>query len=73
MAPLLRGDGGMGCKEVLKVFIDWQDGETRCICLRAKKRCRKKCAKDVVERDLYRGWAETFKQDKYGKSNMRED
>jgi len=57
-------------KEVLKVFIDWKDGETRCICLRSKKRCRKKCSRDVVERDLYRDWEKTFNQDRFGKSKL---
>ena len=60
-------------KEVLKVFIDWQNGQTRCICLRDRTRCGKKCSKDVVERDLYRGWIETFSQDKYGHSKLKED
>lgn len=63
----------MDNKEVLKVFIDWKDGKTRCICLRENKRCMRKCSKDVVERDLYRGWMETFMQDKYGKSRLKED
>ena len=62
----------MNGKEVLKVFIDWADGETHCICLRDKKRCRKKCVKDTVVRDPYRGVEETFKQDKFGKSHFSE-
>lgn len=60
-------------KEVLKVFIDWKDGKTVCICLRSRRRCGKNCSKAVVERDLYRGWYKTFQQDKYGKSDLRED
>lgn len=62
----------MNEKEVLRVFIDWKDGRTRCICLRGKKRCRKKCSKDVVERDKYRDWIDTFKQNQYGKSKLDE-
>ena len=62
----------MNENEVLKVFIDWKDGKTRCICLRSKKRCRKKCLKDVVERDKYRDWEQTFKQDQFGKSHFTE-
>jgi len=58
--------------EVLKVFIDWKDGKTRCICLRSKKRCRKKCSKDIVERDKYRDWEKTFKQDQFGKSHFED-
>ena len=52
-------------KEVLKVFVDWRDGETRCICLRSHKR-------DIVERDLYRDWKAAFKQDKFGRSRFSE-
>lgn len=59
-------------KEVLKVFVDWRDGETRCICLRSHKRCGKKCEKDIVERDLYRDWKAAFKQDKFGRSRFSE-
>ena len=54
--------------EYIKVFIDYKDGKTVCICKRDKKRCNKRCTPDVVERDKYRGWEDTFHVDKYGKS-----
>lgn len=57
----------MGNKEKIKVYIDWQDGKTVCICKRSKKMCNKKCEPDVVERDKFYGWEETFKQNRYGK------
>lgn len=54
-------------KEKIKVYIDWQNGKTVCICKRSKKKCNKKCEPDVVERDKFYGWEETFKQNRYGK------
>lgn len=56
--------------EYIKVFIKYQEGRTVCICKRDKKRCSsgKECYPDVVERDKYRGWQDTFRQDRYGKS-----
>ncbi len=63
----------MQSKEMIKVFIDYKDGKTVCICARSKKRCNKRCHKDVVERDKYRGWQQTFYVDKFGKSKLRED
>ena len=62
----------MNENEVLNVYIDWRDGKTHCICLREKKRCKKSCSKDVVERDKYRDWEKTFKQDQFGKSHFTE-
>lgn len=55
-------------KETIKVFIDYQDGKTVCICKRSKKGCKKNCLPEIVERDKYRGWRRTFHVDKYGKS-----
>lgn len=54
-------------KEIIKVFIDFKDCRTACICLRSNKGCGKKCTPEIVERDPYRGWEDTFKVDKYGK------
>ncbi|MBQ6052995.1 MAG: hypothetical protein IJQ80_01650 [Clostridia bacterium] len=56
--------------EYIKVFIDYKDGKTACICKRDHKRCKKKCTPDVVERDKYRDWEDTFYQDRYGKSKI---
>ena len=56
--------------EYVKVFIDYKDGKTACICKRDHKRCNKKCTPDVVERDKYRDWEDTFYQDRYGKSKI---
>ncbi|MBQ4121666.1 MAG: hypothetical protein IJD35_06605 [Clostridia bacterium] len=57
----------MAAKEYIKVWIDYKDGKTACICLRSKKKCNKKCTPDLVERDKYRGWEDTFHVNKYGK------
>ena len=42
--------------ELIKVYIDYQDGKTVCICKRSNKGCDKHCQKDIVERDKFRGW-----------------
>ena len=49
------------------MWLDYKDGKTACICLRSKKKCNKKCTPDLVERDKYRGWEDTFHVNKYGK------
>ncbi len=54
--------------EYIKVYIDFKDGKTVCICRRENKRCSKNCTPDVVERDKYRGWEQLCKVDKYGKT-----
>ena len=56
--------------EYIAVYIDWHEGKTMCICRRDNKRCDKNCSPDVVERDIYRGWKQTFYQDKFGKSKL---
>lgn len=58
----------METKELIKVYIDFKDGKCVCICKRSKKRCNKKCTPDVVERDKFYGWEDTFKVNRYGKS-----
>ena len=57
--------------EYIKVFVDYQDGQTACICKRSKKMCNKQCTPEIVERDKYRGWQDTFVVDKYGKTRVR--
>lgn len=56
--------------EYIKVFVDYKDGQTVCICKRDKKRCNKSCTPDVVERGRYQDWQSTFYQDRYGKSKI---
>ncbi len=60
----------MADQEKIKVWIDYQNGRISCICHRAKKRCNKKCTRDVVEHDRYYGWEKTFYTDKYGKNKL---
>lgn len=55
-------------KERIKVYIDFKNGETICICKRSKKGCKKKCIPDVVRRDRFSGWQQTCKVDRYGNS-----
>ena len=54
-------------KEKIPVFIQIRQGKTTCICKR-KVKCKygNTCEKDIVERDRYNGWKESFKQDKFG-------
>lgn len=57
----------METKEKIKVFARIENGKTVCICPREDKRCKRKCEPDVVERDKFRGWQETFRRNRYGK------
>lgn len=55
-------------REKIKVWIEFKDGKTVCICKRDKKKCsKKKCVSDVVERDKFYGWEQAFRQNRYGK------
>lgn len=55
--------------EYIKVFILYDKyGNTKCICSQNRKLCEnKRCSKEIVERDKFRGWESTFKVNKYGK------
>lgn len=53
-------------REKIRVFVDIKDGKTVCICKRSRKKCRKNCTPDEVERDRYAGWQSTMNKDKYG-------
>lgn len=57
----------MELKEKIKVYVDVRDGKTICICERKRKGCGKRCEPDIVERDRYAGWKETFRRNRYGK------
>lgn len=57
----------MAPKEQIKVFVDVVNGKTVCICKRDAKGCNKRCEKDVVTRDKFAGWEDTFHRDRYGK------
>ena len=58
-------------KELIDVRVKYKNGRTVCICMKNRQECPKSkgdCVPDVVERDLYRGWEDCFKVDKYGRS-----
>lgn len=57
----------METKEHIQVFVDIKDGHTVCICKREKKRCKKNCAPDTVDRDKFAEWESVFHRDRYGK------
>lgn len=60
----------MASKEEIKVFVEIINGKTFCICKQDNKGCDKWCKKDVVTRDKFAGWEETFHRDRYGKSKI---
>lgn len=51
----------------LKVYIRFEDGVIKCMCLRRCKKCDCKCEKDIVTYDKYRDGEKTFPQNRYGK------
>lgn len=53
--------------ETIPVYIDTKDGKTVCICHRDEKGCGKNCEPEIVSRDKFRGWKETFARDIYGR------
>lgn len=56
-------------KERIKVSTRIENGRTVCICKRDRKRCgRRGCSPEVVERDRFAEWEDTFHRDRYGKS-----
>ena len=57
-------------KEFIKVYIDIRDGRTVCVCHKNRKKCKKPCQEDVLERDKFYGWGKTMWRDKYGKSKF---
>lgn len=58
----------MECEEKIKVYINIQGGKTVCICKRDRKGCNKACDPDIVKRDKFEGWKDTFRHDRYGRS-----
>ncbi len=57
----------MASREEIKVYVEIVNGKTVCICKRDNKGCDKYCQKDVVTRDKFAGWEDTFRRDRYGK------
>lgn len=57
----------MEAKEKIEVYVNVNNGKTVCICRRSRKKCSKPCTPDVVERDRYAGWKDTFRRNRYGK------
>jgi len=57
----------METHEKIRVYVNVKKGKTICICKASTKRCKKKCELDVVTRDKFYEWEDTFHRDKYGK------
>lgn len=55
--------------EKIPVFIDYRDGKTVCICHAGRKRCKKNCIRDEVDRDKFRDWKKTMNRSRFGKEH----
>ena len=53
-------------KEYIKVYIKVKNGKTQCICKFSDKKCDEDCNIDIVMRDRYLNWEDTFQSDRYG-------
>jgi len=53
--------------EKIPVYIRVERGKTVCLCPRNRKACKRPCEKDTVTRDVFEGWEQTMKRDRYGK------
>lgn len=53
--------------ERIKVYMRIRNGKTACLCKADSKRCKLPCERGTVTRDLYEGWRETMKRNRYGK------
>ena len=56
----------MKAAEKIPVYIRIENGRTVCICHAGMKACRHPCQRDLVERDVYRGWESTMRRNRYG-------
>lgn len=52
--------------EKIPVYIRIENGRTVCICHAGMKACRHPCQRDMMERDVYRGWESTMRRNRYG-------
>lgn len=57
----------METKEKIPVHINTVKGKTVCICHVDRKRCKKPCPTDTVERDKFAEWESVMKRDRYGR------
>lgn len=57
----------MNPKEEIKVYVRIENGKTICICHADDKGCEGRCMRDVVVRDKFSGWEDTFRRNRYGK------
>ncbi len=52
--------------EKIPVYIRIKNGKTICICHAGGKGCDRRCDRDVVTREIFRGWQNTMKRNRYG-------
>jgi hypothetical protein len=52
--------------EKIPVYIRIKNGKTICICHAGDKGCDRRCDRDVVTREIFRGWQNTMKRNRYG-------
>ena len=53
--------------EKIPVYIRIKDGKTICLCHVKDKGCDRACARDIVSREIFRGWQDTMKRNRYGR------
>lgn len=52
--------------EKIPVYIRIKDGKTICICHASEKGCNRRCDRDMVTRDKFRGWQATMRRNRFG-------
>ena len=52
--------------EKIPVYIRIENGKTICVCHAGRRGCGHPCERDEVTRDVYRGWEETLRRNRYG-------
>ena len=52
--------------EQIPVYIRIWDGKTICVCHAEDKGCDRRCERDVVTREIFRGWQATMIRNRYG-------
>lgn len=45
----------------IDIWALWSNEKLKCVCLRSNKRCKKKCTKETVDYDQFKGIERCFK------------
>lgn len=52
--------------ERIPVYIRIVNGKTVCVCHASHPMCDGRCERDMVTRDIFRGWQATMHRNRYG-------